>query len=118
MCRGPGAPPSDSAWHTVRVDQSPESPFLPGRVAVFGLGYVGCVTAACLAKLGHRVIGVDRDEHKVRSVNAARAPFYEPGLEDLIRQGLAAGLLSATTSIRDALRDAEIALICVGTPSE
>ena len=87
-------------------------------VAVLGLGYVGCVTAACLAKLGHRVIGVDRDEHKVRSVNAARAPFYEPGLEDLIRQGLATGLLSASTSIGEALRAADIALICVGTPSE
>jgi len=83
-----------------------------------GLGYVGCVTAACLAHLGHRVIGVDRDEFKVQSVETARAPFYEPGLEELIRQGRERRLLSATTSLEDALAEADIALICVGTPSQ
>lgn len=88
------------------------------QIAVFGLGYVGCVTAACLAQLGHRVIGVDRDEFKVRNVQNHRAPFYEPGLEELIRENVAAGRLSACTSSREALTDAEIALIAVGTPSE
>lgn len=88
------------------------------QVAVFGLGYVGCVTAACLAKLGHRVVGVDRDEHKVRSVLDGRAPFFEPGLEGLVREGVAASRLTATTSVSEALDSAEIALICVGTPSE
>jgi len=87
------------------------------RVAVFGLGYVGCVTAACLAEIGHSVVGVDRDEHKVRSVLEGRAPFFEPQLEPLIQKNLAAGRLSATTSAADALRRSEIALICVGTPS-
>ncbi|MBV8819530.1 MAG: nucleotide sugar dehydrogenase [Acidobacteriaceae bacterium] len=82
------------------------------------MGYIGCVTAACLAKLGHRVFGVDRDAHKVDSVNMGRAPFYEPGLEQLVEAAVAAGTLTATTSLDDGLREAEIALVCVGTPSE
>jgi GDP-mannose 6-dehydrogenase len=90
----------------------------PATIAVLGLGYVGCVSAACLAKLGHRVIGVDRDEHKVSSVLAGLAPFYEPGLEDIIKENVAAGRLSATTSVAEAVREADVALICVGTPSE
>lgn len=87
-------------------------------VVVVGLGYVGCVTAACLAELGHRVIGVDRDEFKVSSVLAGRAPFYEPGLEDLVKSNVAAGRLAASTRLADALEEADIALVCVGTPSE
>ena len=87
-------------------------------VAVLGLGYVGCVTAACLARLGHKVIGVDRDEYKVSNVLAGKAPFYEPGLEEIVRETSSNGLLSATTSLEEGLRDADIALICVGTPSE
>ena len=90
----------------------------PQQVAVLGLGYVGCVTAACLAHVGHRVIGVDRDQFKVDSVLAGRAPFFEPGLEELVRGAVAAGRLSASVSLADALADADIALVCVGTPSE
>jgi GDP-mannose 6-dehydrogenase len=88
------------------------------RVAVLGLGYVGCVSAACLAHLGHRVTGIDRDEFKVQSVLDGTAPFYEPGLEELIQSGRASGRLSASTSLAEGLKDADIALICVGTPSE
>jgi GDP-mannose 6-dehydrogenase len=88
------------------------------RVAVLGLGYVGCVSAACLAHLGHHVIGVDRDEFKVQSVLDGTAPFYEPGLEELIKSGRASGRLSASTSLAESIQDADIALICVGTPSE
>src|ERR1700694_5134340 len=88
------------------------------RVAVLGLGYVGCVTAACLAKLGHRVIGVDRDEYKVQNVLAGKAPFYEPGLEEIVRETSACGFLTATVSLAEGLADADVALICVGTPSE
>jgi GDP-mannose 6-dehydrogenase len=88
------------------------------QVAIFGLGYVGCVSAACLADLGHRIVGIDRDEYKVRSILEGRAPFFEPQLEELVRKGLAAGRLSATTTAAEGLRYAEIALVCVGTPSE
>jgi GDP-mannose 6-dehydrogenase len=92
--------------------------FKPQQIAVLGLGYVGCVTAACLAKIGHRVTGVDRDQFKVDTVRAGRAPFFEPGLEDLVLAAVSAHRLTASVSLTDALADADVALICVGTPSE
>ena len=79
---------------------------------------MGSVTGACLAELGHTVCGVDRDEFKVRSVREGRAPFYEPGLEDLIRRHAESGRLTATTSIAEAIDGADVAILCVGTPSE
>ena len=90
----------------------------PQQIAVLGLGYVGCVTAACLAHVGHRVVGVDRDQFKVDTVRDGRAPFFEPGLEPLVRDAVAAGRLTASVSLPEALAGADIALICVGTPSE
>jgi len=91
----------------------------PANIAVLGLGYVGCVTAACLASLGHRVCGIDRDERKVQDVENGRAPFYEPGLEDLIRENVEAGRLSVAASAGAVeIAEADIALVCVGTPSE
>src|SRR5258706_12632132 len=88
------------------------------NVAVLGMGYVGSFSAACLPDLGHTVTGADRDEHKIRSVLDGRAPFYEPGLEEIVNRNVAAGRLSATTSTPDAIQNADVALICVGTPSE
>ena len=90
----------------------------PSTIAVFGLGYVGCVTAACLADLGHKVIGVDTDPGKVSNVVKGEAPFYEPGLETLVKSSVEGGFLTATTSTTDAIQQADIALLCVGTPSE
>jgi GDP-mannose 6-dehydrogenase len=87
------------------------------RVNVFGLGYVGCVTAACLAKAGHEVVGVDIDEEKVAMVNGGASPVVEPGLPALLADVVGAGRLRATSSTLLALRSAEIGLICVGTPS-
>jgi len=92
--------------------------FQPQNVAVLGLGYVGCVSAACLAHVGHRVIGIDRDEFKVNAVLAGRAPFFEPGLAELVREGVTSARLSASVSLAEGLADADVALICVGTPSE
>src|SRR6187402_1869568 len=87
-------------------------------VAVFGLGYVGCVTAGCLARLGHRVIGVDKDETKIKSVESGKSPFFEPGLDEIITEQVSSGRLSATTSAAEALADADVVMICVGTPSQ
>ncbi|MBI5280391.1 MAG: nucleotide sugar dehydrogenase [Candidatus Solibacter usitatus] len=88
------------------------------QVVVAGLGYVGCVTAACLAHLGHRVTGVDRDPYKVRAVNAGESPFHEPELPELLRRVHEAGRLSATADMGEALAGARVVLLCVGTPSE
>ncbi len=89
----------------------------PQNIAVIGLGYVGSVTAACLAKLGHRVHGIDSDRTKIDSILASRAPFYEPGLEETIRETVAAGRLTAGADLGPGLAGADIALVCVGTPS-
>lgn len=86
------------------------------NIAVLGLGYVGCVTACCLARSGHRVIGVDISPEKVRLVNDGQSPIVEPGLGALLAEVVAAGRLSATESVADAIAVSEIALICVGTP--
>jgi GDP-mannose 6-dehydrogenase len=88
------------------------------NITVFGLGYVGCVSSACLAELGHQVCGVDRDAHKTESVNRGEAPFHEPGLGEMVARNVAAGRLRAATSAAEGLRDADLALLCVGTPSE
>lgn len=88
------------------------------RIAVVGMGYVGCVTAACLAHLGHTVTGVDPDNHKTEAIATGRSPFYEPGLDAIIEDAVKAGLLTATPSLETALASSTVALICVGTPSE
>ena len=86
------------------------------NVTVLGLGYVGCVTAACLARAGHRVTGVDVSQDKVDMINRAQSPIVEPGLEALLREVVASRRLSATSDTTAAVRDADVALICVGTP--
>jgi GDP-mannose 6-dehydrogenase len=87
------------------------------KVAIFGLGYVGSVTAACLAANGHDVWGVDVDTAKVDPITEGRSPVVEPGLDALMAGGVAAGTLHATTDPRLALDGADVSLICVGTPS-
>src|SRR5437660_9029819 len=86
------------------------------RVNVFGLGYVGCVTAACLAKAGHQVIGVDINPDKVAMLGAGRSPIVEPGLGELLTEVVGRGRLSATTVSHEAVAQSDLARICVGTP--
>jgi GDP-mannose 6-dehydrogenase len=87
------------------------------RIAVYGLGYVGCVSAAAFARLGNDVVGVDSDETKVALVRAGDTPVLEPGLPDLLAEQVSAGRLTATPDGEAAMESAEVALICVGTPS-
>jgi GDP-mannose 6-dehydrogenase len=87
------------------------------RVSVFGLGYVGCVSAASFAGDGHHVIGVDVNADKVAAINAGRSPIVEPGLDELLSRGASEGRLRATTSTAEAIQDSEVSLLCVGTPS-
>ena len=87
------------------------------NVSVFGLGYVGSVSAASFAADGHTVVGVDVNPDKAASLNEGRSPIVEKGLDELIARGAANGSLRATTSTVDAVRDTDLSLICVGTPS-
>jgi GDP-mannose 6-dehydrogenase len=86
-------------------------------VSVFGLGYVGCVSAACLAKEGFHVVGVDVAAAKVDMVNRGVSTIVEEGIAELVADMVQAGRLSATTDVRDAVRRSSIAIVCVGTPS-
>jgi GDP-mannose 6-dehydrogenase len=87
------------------------------KVSIFGLGYVGSVTAACLAKNGHTVIGVDIDTVKVDLVNKGKSPVIEKNLDSLISTSINAGRFKAGTDTMRAVNDTEISLLCVGTPS-
>jgi GDP-mannose 6-dehydrogenase len=87
------------------------------RVSVLGLGYVGSVSAACLAARGHRVVGVDIEPAKVEMINRGTSPVVEELIGDLTAQVVREGALRATTSFEEALQDSEITLVCVGTPS-
>ena len=86
-------------------------------VSVFGLGYVGCVSAACLASRGHSVIGVDVNAEKVESLRQGRSPVVEERIGELTADVVSAGALTVTTDARDAVLRTDISLVCVGTPS-
>jgi len=88
------------------------------KVSVFGLGYVGTVSAASLAADGHDVVGVDVNAGKVATINAGRSPIVEPDLEELLGRSVSEGRLRATTDTADAIRSSEVSLLCVGTPSQ
>ena len=87
------------------------------NVSVFGLGYVGSVSAASFAADGHDVIGVDVNPGKVKSLNSGRSPIVEPGLDQLIRSTREGGRLRATTETAEAVHETDLSLLCVGTPS-
>ena len=86
------------------------------KLSVFGLGYVGAVTAACLARLGHQVIGVDIVKYKVDFLNNGESPVEEKGLREIIKEEVGKGRLSATTNSKEAVLNSEISFVCVGTP--
>lgn len=86
------------------------------QIAVVGTGYVGLVSAACFAELGHTVIGVDIDDAKVEMLKQGKSPIFEPGLEELIERGLKSGLLTFTTKLEDAIPNTKIIFSAVATP--
>ena len=103
----------DTAWLFFPAPAPPNEM----KVAVFGLGYVGTVTAACLAANGHEVWGIDPDESKVAAVSAGHSPVVEPGLDALLAPSVSSGALHATCDPTQALDRADVSILCVGTPS-
>ena len=87
------------------------------RILVWGLGYVGTVSAACFAALGHEVIGIDPNPIKVEAINKGLCAIKEPGLQELVKQTIQDGRLRAVTNGEGLVPQAEISLICVGSPS-
>lgn len=88
------------------------------RIAIFGLGYVGTASLAAFSSAGHDVTGVDVDPDKVATINAGRSPVVEPGLDELISEGVWAGRVRATIDAHEAIERSELSLVCVGTPSQ
>ena len=87
------------------------------KISIFGLGYVGCVSAVCLADLGHTIIGVDVDQRKLAMILRGEPPIVEPGLDALLTKVLATGRFSVTDSAVAAIEGSDLSMICVGTPS-
>lgn len=86
------------------------------KISIFGLGYVGVVTAACLARDGHQVIGVDLNPDKVALVARGESPIIEPGLKDLLQQGVQSRHIEATVNAEAAVMGSDMSLVSVGTP--
>jgi GDP-mannose 6-dehydrogenase len=86
-------------------------------VSIFGLGYVGAVTAGCLTEGGHRVVGVDVQMGKIEAFNAGKSPIIEPELDGMLSRARRVGLLKATVDVREAIAETQLSIVCVGTPS-
>src|SRR5262245_31264455 len=87
------------------------------RISVFGLGYVGAVSLACLARDGHTLVGVDVDKTKLDLLRSGRSPIVEEGIQELTASVVASGRVKVTDDPREAMRDTELSFVCVGTPS-
>src|SRR5687767_7987048 len=87
------------------------------RISIFGLGYVGAVSLACLTRDGHEVIGVDVDPDKLNLIREGRTPVVEEGMVDLMASVAKSGRVSVTTDVEAAIKGSELSFICVGTPS-
>ena len=105
----------DTPTHDARSDAPADS---APRISVIGTGYLGATHAAAMAALGFQVVGYDTDADKVRALSMGKVPFYEPGLDELLAEQVGAGRLRFTTDAADAVADADVHFICVGTPQQ
>src|SRR5438105_6720351 len=87
-------------------------------VTVIGCGYVGLVTGTCLASIGHSVRGVEKDTRKLETLMDGHCPIFEPGLQELMQENYASGQIQFTDNVKEAVKDAEVVFLCVGTPSQ
>src|SRR3989344_6039340 len=88
------------------------------KISIFGTGYVGLVTGACLANLGHQILCIDVDEFKINQLKDGKVPFYEPGLSELVAKNREKGRLVFTTDVKEGVQFGEAIFNCVGTPSK
>ena len=88
------------------------------RVSVLGMGYVGAVSAACLARDGHEVMGVDLDADKLRLIASGSAPIVEEGIQELMSEVVTSGRLKVGADAALAVRESDVSFVCVGTPSK
>src|SRR5690349_1998785 len=88
------------------------------RITVIGTGYLGAVHAACMAEIGHEVLGIDVDAAKIEALAAGRPPFHEPGLSGVLARNVEAGRLRFSTSLAEAAAFGEVHFVCVGTPQQ
>lgn len=93
-----------------------EASMIPKRVAVIGSGYVGTVVAACLASVGHQIVGVESDRRRLSLLSVGTVPFHEPGLGEILFKTLAQGRLRFTDDFADAMNNSDVVFVCVGTP--
>jgi GDP-mannose 6-dehydrogenase len=121
--RGDGKNPGGAAPNSVKVvsggftENLSRKPATTKRISIFGLGYVGAVSLACLARDGHQVIGVDVDPVKLDLIRSRKSPILEEGIQELMRDVVESGRVTVTNDAAQALRDTEISFVCVGTPS-
>ncbi len=115
---GTAALPEDSARAKSRGGDGPRrQPAKVKSISIFGLGYVGAVSLACLARDGHRVVGVDIDPVKLDLIRSRKSPILEEGIQELMADVVDSGRISVTSDVGQALRDTELSFVCVGTPS-
>ena len=87
------------------------------RISIFGLGYVGAISLACLSRDGHQVTGVDIDETKLQLIRDGQSPIIEDGIRELMKDVVASGRVNVTNRAEDAITSTDISFVCVGTPS-
>ena len=119
---GAGTGPAGMGSGTVFADENGARPLANNgavlkKISVFGLGYVGAVSLACLARDGHRVTGVDIDPVKLELIRARKSPILEEGIQELMRDVVSSGRVTVTNDAAQAIRDTEVSFVCVGTPS-
>jgi GDP-mannose 6-dehydrogenase len=110
-------PAARHAWLPDPADEESLALATPRRISIFGLGYVGAVSLACLARDGHAMTGVDIDESKLEMLRRGQAPIVETGIQELTRNIMRGGKVAVTGSVRDAILATDVSFICVGTPA-
>ena len=112
-----GTPETADTEDSTPNDTRHRKPSTIKRISIFGLGYVGAVSLACLARDGHRVVGVDIDPIKLNLIRARKSPILEEGIQELMHDVVASGRVAVTDDAAQAMRETEVSFVCVGTPS-